>query len=357
MVVSYNSPHCWGLWQAVKEVIARVLDTTTDEIKVKETCKGSFNTIICFQIGKENFAIRIRIRESDFGFEKIAKEPFAILTLNNHNLSDRELGFAIQELYQRQYCDFMENFFVGKLYYSDWSKRFDILPYTFSIYEWKKGKPLYSIPTSEYFKAAGKLLAKLHQKTFQSYYSSILDIGSKPVSIHDNMLSTIKAKYKEALINGGSKVLLDKLIKWINCSIYKLELSYTSVFCHYDFSGSNLIVNEDKIAISAIDFDNWKVSICEDDFPKLFHWTIIDPVTQKRHSSPKHIEDFIQGYRSEGGIVNEYLLRLKEAEWLLRVYAHSLCRELTSPDEYKQSSFPSSHCYEKAISTLLQIVY
>lgn len=356
MVVSYNLFHSPKLWQSAKEVIARVLDTTTEEITLKETCEGSFSVILRFQVEKEDYALRIRLRESDFGFEKVVKEPFAILVLNSYGFSDRELGIEIQKLHRQQYCGLLEHPFIGKFYYSDWSKRFDILPYTFSIYQWKKGKSLYSAPTFEHFQSAGKLLANLHQKTFLSCYSSILEIGSKPLLLHDSILSVAISQYEKAFTNGGSKAILDELIKWINLKINKLPVTYKAVFCHYDFSGSNLIIGEDNTTIFALDFDNWKVSICEDDFSKLFHWTVINPITHKRTSSPKHIENFMEGYRSGGGTVDECLLHIKEAEWLFRVYAHSLYRECTDFEEYQQSSFPSSRYYEQAISMLLELI-
>ena len=356
MVASYTLSRPSELWQPSREIIARVLDTTVSEITLKETYEGSFSTIVRFQLGKEDYALRIRFRESDFGFEKIVKESFAILVLNNHDLSDQKLRTVIQKLYQQQYCGFTEHPLVGRLYYSDWSKRFDILPYTFCIYQWKQGKPLYSVPTSKNFNSAGRLLAKFHQRSFSSCYSSILDIASKPLSLHDSILSVFTTQYEKALANGGSKVILDQLTEWIRFKIKKLPETCRPVFCHYDFSGSNLIVSEDDATISALDFDNWKVSICEDDFPKLFHWTVVDPVVNKRMPSRKHIEDFMEGYRSEGGLVDECLHHLKEAEWLLRVYAHSLYRELSNLREYQQSSFPSSCYYEQAISVLLETI-
>lgn len=354
MIESYRFLHSPKPLRSIKDIIAKVLDITASEIRFRSICKGSFNDILRFQAGKEEYALRIRSRDSDFGFEKIIKEPFAVLVLNNHDLSDRELGIAIQKLYQQQYCGLTENSLVGKFYYSDWSKTFDALPYAFSIYQWKQGELLYSAPTSEHFEAAGGLLARLHQRRFLSCYSSILEIGSKPLSLHDSILSTCTTQYEAALSKGGSKALLDELILWVRTRSNDLPATYRAVFCHYDFSGSNLIVDKDNAGIFALDFDNWKVSICEEDFPKLLHWTIVDPITHKRRSSPKRVDDFMKGYRNGGGLIDDYLLRLKEAEWLLRVYSHSLHRELTNPEEYQQSSFPGSHDYEQAISVLLQ---
>ena len=106
--------------------------------------------------------------------------------------------------------------------------------------------------------------------------------------------------------------------------------------------------------ISVIDFDNWKVSVREEDFPKLLHWTVIDSKTQKRVSSPSLINDFVRGYERAGGLINERVLRLKEAEWLLRVYSHSLYRENLDIESYRKSSFPCSEYYEQAILSLLK---
>jgi aminoglycoside phosphotransferase (APT) family kinase protein len=166
------------------------------------------------------------------------------------------------------------------------------------------------------------------------------------------MLSTSQ-QYKKALINNGVKSLLDEITKWMEIHTSKLEERYKYVLCHYDFSGSNVLVDESSSNVSVLDFDNWKVSIPEEDFPKLLHWTIIDLDTKKRTPSPKLIEDFIRGYRNEGGSIDEQLLQIKEAEWLIRVYAHSLLREKTNRKEYEQSSFPSSSYYEQAIFSLL----
>jgi Phosphotransferase enzyme family len=356
LVISHKSIHFVRLWSDAKEVIARILDITVKEIELKEFFEGSFNIVFRFQTATGDYALRVRIRESDFGFEKIAKEPFAILVLQNPDLSDREIGIAIQGLHQQKSCGFMEHPFVGKVYYSNWSKQIEVLPHTFCIYQWKEGKPLYSVPKSEYFEAAGKLLAKFHQRTFSSCYPTIIDIGAEQFSLKDEILCTVTQQYKISLINGGSETVLNELIKWINTYTSNLLPSYEAVFCHYDFSGSNIVVDEDQSAVFALDFDNWRVSVCESDFPKLFHWTIIDPVTGKRTASPERIEDFIRGYRTGGGAINERLLRLKEAEWLLRVYAHSLLQERTDPERYQQSSFPSSRYYEQAISALLQTV-
>jgi Phosphotransferase enzyme family len=344
------------IWSNAKEIIAQVLDITVKEIELKEFFEGSFNIVFRFHAATGDYALRVRIRESDFGFEKIAKESFAILAFQNPDFSDQKIGSAIQYLYQQKSCGFMEHPFVGKVYYSNWSKKIEMLPHTFCIYEWKEGKPLYSVPKSKYFEAAGKLLAEFHQRTFSSCYPTIIDIGAKPFSLKDEILYIATQQYKTSLMNGGSEAVLDKLIKWINTYTINLLPSYEAVFCHYDFSGSNIVVDEDRSAVFALDFDNWRVSVCETDFPKLFHWTIIDPVIGKRTSSPERIEDFMRGYRSGGGAINEQLLRLKEAEWLLRVYAHSLIQERTDSERYQQSSFPSSHYYEQAISNLLATV-
>ncbi|NJM72096.1 MAG: phosphotransferase [Scytonema sp. RU_4_4] len=355
-IVSDESIDSNRVWSNAKEIIAQIFDITVKEIELKEFFEGSFNIVFRFQAATWDYALRIRIRDSDFGFEKIAKEPFAILALQNPNSSDQNIGTTIQNLYQQKYCDFMEHPFVGKVYYSNWSKRIKTLPYTFSIYEWKEGKPLYSVPKPQYFEAAGKLLAEFHQRTFSSCYLTITDIGTKPFSLKDEILNTATQQYKTSLMNGGSETLLNELIEWINTYTCNLLPNYEAVFCHYDFSGSNIVVDEDQSAVFALDFDNWRVSVCETDFPKLFHWTIIDPLTGKRTSSPERIEDFMRGYRTGGGIINEQLLHLKEAEWLLRVYAHSLLQERTNSEKYRHSSFPSSRYYEQAIFALLQKV-
>lgn len=341
------------IWIPLQKIVSQIFNTSIEEIRLIEVLKGSFNKIFQFQIQSKNYVIRVREKELDFSFEKIAKEPFAILALNNPEHSDQELKKIIDDLLEKKSCRFMANSIIGNVYYSDWSKYSKELPYIFCISEWKKGETLYSVPTSENFKSAGKLLATIHQRTFSSCYPTILDIGTMFYSLQDSILSVVTQQFKKALLVGGSRYLLDEIMKWIEIHTSKLPIKCEAVLCHYDFSGSNIVVDKESSKVSAIDFDNWKVSIREEDFPKLLHWTTIDSVTKKRIPSSEYIQDFLQGYQNEGGVIDERLLRIKEAEWLMRVYAHSLHREQTDPKDYKQSSFPSSNYYEQAIFSLL----
>jgi aminoglycoside phosphotransferase (APT) family kinase protein len=338
---------------SVQNLIAEKLNLETEEIKVENIFKGSFNEIFQFRSQTKNYALRIKKNELGFVFEQVAKEPFAALAFKYFNDSDHELGDKFRLTFCQRFCDYIDHPIVGTVYYSDWSKKNESLPYIFSIYEWKKGKLLYSVPTSENFKIAGKFLSRIHQRRFSSFYPNIFDIGKTNCSLQSIILSNVMKQYKKSIANGGIKALLDEIIRWIKINVTKLSEKDEAVFCHYDFSGSNLIIDEEQSNVCALDFDNWKVGIREDDFPKLLHWTVIDSETGKRKYSSERFEDFMQGYRSEGGSLNEQRLRLKEAEWLLQVYAHSLFQETSNPEEYQQSSFPSSSYYEQAIRSIL----
>jgi hypothetical protein len=96
-----------NLWESAKIVISQKLCISPDEIEWKELIEGSFNKIFRFKIQTKNYVMRIREKESDFAFEKIAKEPFAILVLENLDSSDRKLRDAIKNLHKKSFVIFL----------------------------------------------------------------------------------------------------------------------------------------------------------------------------------------------------------------------------------------------------------
>ena len=193
------------LWSAARNIAREVFGLKNiNQINLLDVHSGSFNVIFRFQILEKQYVFRVRQIESDFAFENIPKEPFAVLALESDNYSDRELRDTMDVLLQKKRSGFMKHPLIGEVYWSDWSKKLSQLPYVCSIYKWEQGEPLYSVPTPKNFESAGKFLAKLHRKRFLSCYKSIFEIGNISCSLQESILLVAKQQSKKALENKGS---------------------------------------------------------------------------------------------------------------------------------------------------------
>ena len=341
------------LWNACRQVISSVFEINASELDFEETHLGSFNRIFKFSLNQQNYAFRIRVNDAHFGFEKVCKEVFAAIALETDSADDQKLATAYSRLLTDNNASTINNKYVGVIRYADWSKSNPTLPFPYSINEWKDGEILYNHPEKHLFQNAGALLAKLHSTQFAHCYGNILNIGKEPQALLDITRQVVTASLQRCIELGTDKLLASSTLQWLEdrLSLAKYE-PITPVFCHYDFSGSNLIVSpqNESTPLSVIDFDNWKISIAEEDFPKLLHWTIVHPDTQKRIPCNQRIEAFTESYIKSGGSINHSLLEIKEVEWLTRVYAHSLHCENDDKLTYERSSFPPSEYYAQTIA-------
>ncbi|MHA1148142.1 MAG: dihydrodipicolinate synthase family protein [Promethearchaeota archaeon] len=305
--------------------------------RIRGPREGKINIVYRLKAAENDIILRARTSKS-FRYEDIVKEkllfPFLDFTLHATHPTLRE---KVKKILVKESGSYFFNIKrppivpVGNLLYYDETKK--LIPYIFTIQEYIRGKPLFSLLEkyrSEHinlnstkmwnlFIDLGEILGKLHEIKFDSFHNNVTEIGKKNKNIwSDLFMFKLDKEIQEAKKNKID--FLDDIKKYFKDKESLLEENEPVLF-HNDYQGQNIIVREEGASIKIsglIDFDNWQIGPRAADFVKMEYWTI-GPLNE-----PSLKEAFYKGYIKEYKAVidKEFINKIEiyKVLWLLTVF-------------------------------------
>nr|MDO8113326.1 aminoglycoside phosphotransferase family protein [Candidatus Sigynarchaeota archaeon] len=329
--------------------------------------------------GEQTLIFRARISEA-FRYEAIVKEKllFPILdgTVDLHDASTlkQKISAIIKaktgnHVFSKEKPPVIP---VQNLYAFNESK--ENLPYIYSVLDFLKGISLYDFLEANkvknkkakdlpagivkkldaMFMESGQALGKLHQIEFPGFYNTIVDIGddSKKVNFKSLFHSKVKDRLKEASKYHAAKDILPALRKYFDDNMDLISSDETPVLYHNDYQPQNFIIDPDKGTITGfIDFDNWQVSVREDDLVKMQYWGL-------RDLDPRFEKSFLSGYRKVQKLPADFQAKvdLLKTSWFVLVFDFEMDKIMKNERNITvDQRFPAAEKYLDEIKKILNI--
>src|SRR5262245_53342324 len=238
-------------------------------LRVGEVFTGNINTIVQVDVDGQSYGLRVRTHEQVYRYEPdLVKEAFVtwLLTHTGSIKDDEEVAAAFSAICAARCGQIASSPEVlPALLYYDWSR--SRLAHPYCIYRWVDGVPLWSLPEARLYALAGQQLAKIHQVTFSAFYTDFFAIGKQPVGW--------KSRFQGALakeVTAARGRLPGSLIAAFGQLTIPDSAPCAPCLVHNDFSPTNILVHEQKIA-AVIDWDNVVIDAPHLDFVKMKYWT------------------------------------------------------------------------------------
>jgi len=278
-------------------------------MEVVATISGVINEVFRIRTGGQDYALRVRLRETIFRYEKeLLKEIIASRFL----ASDRVDGYAdanetiLDEVLGswRASGAVEGSSLLPRMIFQDLSR--SIVPYPWVLQGWVQG-PLLAAAPGEHYRSAGAAVAGLHAAGFTRFKPSLDD----PWRDKSDWLATLRSEGEKLATGLGVDVPWALLLEDVDGQIDGFCLN------HNDLQPFNVIASEDGILL--IDWDNLQIGPPEFDLVKLKHWTDCDEDGFFR-PNPEKYAAFLAGYRAKRGRpLQDAVARVCEVIWLLRV--------------------------------------
>ena len=306
------------------------------------TIKGAINDVFRIRVGPRDYALRLRLRENVFRYEKnLLKETVAATYLAsdtvpgatecNENVLDWCIGQA------RQARQGAANGLLPKVVYQDLSRT--IVPFPWLLQLWVDGKPL-SDETGDAYCNTGKALAGLHLCGFQRFRPSFND----PWQDAGDWIATLRAEGE------GLAARLDLGLPWE--ALQEETVRQVTGFClnHNDLQPFNVIASDGEILF--IDWDNLQIGPPEFDLVKLKYWTECGADGFLGPNDAK-FDRFLAGYQNvTGRRISAGVFRFCEIIWLLRVTDFETMRAAQGHQPVRP--FRGADHYRDCLKTLLK---
>lgn len=277
--------------------------------EVIATLEGAINDVFRIRVGAQEFALRVRLRENVFRYEKdLLKETVAATYLaadtapgktgHNETILDRSIGEA------RQARQGLASALLPRTVYQDTSRT--LVPFPWLLQHWGDGALLLQ-GTDEAYLRTGKALAELHENGFERFRPTLNDPWQSAGDWIRNMRDE-----GEKLSDG-----LGLVLPWQ--ALQEAAGRQVTGFClnHNDLQPFNIIASEDEILF--IDWDNLQIGPPEFDLVKLKYWTECGTDGFLRPNRTK-FEWFLTGYQNANGRrISADIFSFCETVWLLRV--------------------------------------
>src|SRR5271157_114315 len=350
-------------------------------------CKGPFdgkiNSIFRLTYGtgesEKKLIFRARISEA-FRYEAIVKEKLLFPILDG--TLDLQSGVSVKDRIEKIVKTragshvFAEDtppiIPVQNLYQYDETKK--RIPYMYSVMDFIPGVSLYDfleenkvkgkkardLPASivekldATFMEAGEALGRLHTIIFPGFYKTITDIGndSKQVNFKTLFLAKIKDRMKEVAKYKITEEILPSLKKYFDETIELISDDEVPVLYHNDFQPQNFIMLPEEGHLDGfIDFDNWQISIEEDDLVKMQYWGT-------RGLDPRFEKSFLSGYKKIQNLPGDFQARIDLLKmcWFILVIAFEMDKILKNElNVTVDSRFPAVQEYINEIKKILKI--
>lgn len=315
-------------------------------VELCEIIRGNVNRIYKIRYAGRTFGVRVATHQYRFKYEKdIIKEVFAICLLNSptDGFCDRVARDRFARLARSPTGADLSHDSVRRIVYYDW--RQEAVPYSFFIYEWVEGRPLWKVGGEDDYFLAGQDLARLHRVRFEHYYQDLYKIGHEPL----DWASNFRLSLRRELALRRTRLAPRAVHKVESLDVSGLPSTWPRLV-HNDYSGANIIVSADGRR-SVIDWDNWVVDAPELDLVKMKYWTAIGPDDLLRPHAGR-FDAFLEGYRSAGTAadLDAERFRAYEGLWLIRAFNFESAREESQEGEGTAGSwaahYPPPRTYE-----------
>ena len=344
---------------------------------------GKINSIFRLNYGtgeaEKKLIFRARISEA-FRYEAIVKEKllFPILDGTLDLQSGARVKDAVDEIVRAKAGNhvFAEDkppiIPLQNLYLFDETKA--RIPYMFSVMDFLpgisvydfleehqvKGKEAQELPADivlildSVFMEAGEALGKLHAIEFPGFYKTITDIGDKSKLV--NFKSLFEAKIKDRMAKVSKYEMIQEFLpvlkKYFDDNIDLLTDDEVPVLYHNDFQPQNFIMLPDEGHVNGfIDFDNWQISIKEDDLVKMQYWGL-------RGLDARFEESFMKGYEKIQHLPADFQARVELLKmcWFLLVIDFEMDKIMKNElNETVDNRFPAVQVYIDEIKKILEI--
>ncbi|MFX0028985.1 MAG: dihydrodipicolinate synthase family protein [Candidatus Hermodarchaeota archaeon] len=305
-------------------------------IKITGPYVADINTI--YKVKFENSKLVFRFRTSKiFQFEDLVKEkllfPLLDKTLTPQDQHLREKVKVIiaaktgSYIFQKEKPPIIP---VSNLVYYD--ERKSIIPYTFSVQDYIRGKPLFQLINTyinegknlntkkmiTIFDKLGEHLGNLHNVKFESFNKNIANIGNKKKELYseyfNNQLDLELHEAKKNNIDFGNEI---KDYYRDNQALIEEEDEF--VLLHNDFHSQNVIVKEEQGVIhlnGLVDFDDWYIGSRAQDFIKIDYY-ILKPL-----NIPSFSDAFYNAYSRYSKVDSNFKKKIEVHKllWLLSEY-------------------------------------
>ncbi|MDD7911143.1 aminoglycoside phosphotransferase family protein [Pseudovibrio exalbescens] len=324
--------------RASKAVYNAAYELLRDKTSVP-SFKGAINHIYRLDHYARSYCIRVRANEQLFGYETgFPKDPLvaALLTLSEepeHDLEE-ELDRHVARLSSMPIGMGERHPIMPETVFFDFART--MVPHAFVLHEWLNDR---REKAHDIYTRAGKTLASIHRVEFSRFKRRLDEEWRAPedwVGVQLEQLEKLTGVDLEAA-------------RVKDAVLPHLKTPERFVLAHNDYHPLNWLDTEEGLKV--IDWDNAMIAPPELDLVKMRHWTRLNAEGHLVADTNAY-NQFLEGYKSSGGRVNDDMLHVCELLWLPKVLAFERMREQQG---FETKPFPSSNAVRKALMHCLEV--